>query len=74
MPNCSVGPSKCEMKFSYKINWYGLCENAWFPWQPPYMILEVGGRPANSVISRVLFKIDVKLKLRHMSFILWSDL
>ena len=34
MPNCSVGPSKCEMKFSSKEIWYGLPENAWFPWQP----------------------------------------
>ena len=40
------------------------------------MILENGGRPTNSIISRVLLtiehctKICVKLKLRHMSFVL----
>ena len=32
MPNCSVGPSECEKKFSLKMVW--ACENAWFPWQP----------------------------------------
>ena len=32
MPNCSVGASECETKFSKEI-WYGLRENAWFPWQ-----------------------------------------
>ena len=34
MPNCSVGPSECEMKFSSQEIRYGLRENAWFPWQP----------------------------------------
>ena len=34
MPNCSMGPSECETKFSSKEIWYGLRENAWFPWQP----------------------------------------
>ena len=34
MPNCSVGPSEYETKFSSKENWNGLHENAWFPWQP----------------------------------------
>ena len=34
MPNCSVGPPECEMKLSSKEIWYGLRENAWFPWQP----------------------------------------
>ena len=34
MLNCSMGPSKCEMKLSLKVIWYGLRENAWFPWQP----------------------------------------
>ena len=33
MPNCSVGPSECETKFSSEEIWYGLHENAWFPWQ-----------------------------------------
>ena len=28
--------------------WYRLCENAWFPWQHPYMVFENGGRPSNS--------------------------
>ena len=30
MPNCSVGPSECEMKFSSQKIRYGLRENAWF--------------------------------------------
>ena len=34
MPNCSVGQSECEMKFSSKEIRYGLRKNAWFPWQP----------------------------------------
>ena len=34
MPNRSVGPSECEMKFSSQEIRYGLRENAWFPWQP----------------------------------------
>ena len=42
MPNCSVGPSECETKFSFKETWYGLRENAWFTWQP-HMIFEIGG-------------------------------
>ena len=24
MPNCLVGPSECETKFSSKENWYGI--------------------------------------------------
>ena len=36
-----------------KTFWYGLCENALFPWQHPYMGFEKGGRPTNSIISRV---------------------
>ena len=34
IPNCLVGPSECETKFSSKEIWYVLWENAWFPWQP----------------------------------------
>ena len=34
MPNYSVGPSKCEIKFTSQEIRYGLRENAWFPWQP----------------------------------------
>ena len=45
-----------------KTFWYGLCENAWFPWQHPYMVFENGT------------KIGVKLTHRHMSFFLWSDM
>ena len=26
-----------------KTVWYRLCENAWFPWQHPYMVFENGG-------------------------------
>ena len=38
----------------------------------PYMILENVGMPKNSILSRVLLKIGVKLKFRHMPFLLWS--
>ena len=34
MPNCSVGQSEFEMKFSSQEIRYGLRKNAWFPWQP----------------------------------------
>ena len=32
VPNCSTGPLKCKTKLYLKIYWFGLCENAWFPW------------------------------------------
>ena len=58
MPNCSVGPSECETKFSSKEIWYGLRENAWFPWQPLILFSGLGGRPTNSIISRVLLILE----------------
>ena len=53
MPIFLVGPSECETKFSSKDIWYGLCENAWLH-DNPYIILEIGGRPTNSIVPRVL--------------------
>ena len=53
MPNCSVGPSECETKFTQNIL-------AWAMWKCmvsmaiPYLIFENGGRPTKSIISRVL--------------------
>ena len=77
MPNCSVGPSKCETKFSIKHFGMGYVKMHGFHGNP-FMILENGDTPTNSSISRVLLilehKIGVKLKLRHMSFFLWSDM
>ena len=29
-----IGSPKVQNKVVLKINWYGPCENAWFPWQP----------------------------------------
>ena len=29
-----IGTPKVQNKVVLKINWYGLCENTWFPWQP----------------------------------------
>ena len=29
-----IGTPKVQKKVVLKINWYGLCENAWFPGQP----------------------------------------
>ena len=34
VPNCSLGPPGCETKVSSKKFWFGLCEIAWFLWQP----------------------------------------
>ena len=34
MPNSLLGPPGCETKVSSKFFWFGLFENAWFPWQP----------------------------------------
>ena len=34
VPNCSLGPPGWETKVSSKIFWFGLCEIAWFLWQP----------------------------------------
>ena len=34
VPNCSLGPPECETKVSSKEFWFGLCEIAWFLWQP----------------------------------------
>ena len=58
MPNCSVGPSECEMKFSLQEIGYGLGENAWFPWRPLIRFSRLGGRPTNSIISRVLLILE----------------
>ena len=80
MPNSSVGPSECETKFSSKEIWYGLRENAWFPWQPLIRFSRWGGGVGSQIQSYLGFylsqntKIGVKLKIRHMSFFLWSDM
>ena len=58
MPNCSVGPSECEMKFSSQEIRYGLRENAWFPWQPLIWFSRLGGGPTNSIISRLLLILE----------------
>ena len=58
MPNCSVGPSECEMKFSSQEIRYGLRENAWFLWRPHICFSRLGGRPTNSIISRVLLILE----------------
>ena len=34
VPNCSLGPPGWETKVSSKKVWFGLCEIAWFLWQP----------------------------------------
>ena len=60
MPNCSVGPSEWEIKFSLQEIWYGLRKNAWFPWQPLIWFSRLGGRPTNSIISRVLLILEHK--------------
>ena len=36
-------------------NWYGLCENAWFPWQPIADLRRgAGGMPTKVLISQLL--------------------
>ena len=42
MPNCSLEPPEYEKKVS-KINSFGLCENAWLPWQPILRFLRMWG-------------------------------
>ena len=77
MQTCLVGPSECETKFTLNIR-YGLCENAWFSWQPLYGFREWGvGLQIQSYLGFYLSqstKIGVKLKLRHISFFLWSGM
>ena len=58
IPNCPVGPSGCETKFSSKEIWYGLRENTWFPWQPLIWFTRLGGRPTNSSISKVILILE----------------
>ena len=79
MPNCSVGPSECETKYSSKEIWYGLSEKMHgFHGNLLYDSRDWGvGLQIQSYLGFYLSystKIGVKLKLRHMSFSLWSHL
>ena len=39
---------------SPKKHWYGLCENAWFPWQPLIRFSIMGVKSKNSIVTRIL--------------------
>ena len=78
MPNRSVGPSKCETKFTLKHFGMGYVKMHGFHGNPLYDFREWGvGLQIQSYLGFYLSqstKIAVKLKLRHMFFFLWSDL
>ena len=65
-------------KVVLKINWFGLCENAWFPWQPVMLFSRKGvDLQTQSYLSFYLSKTTergTKLKHRHKPFIPWSDI
>ena len=65
-------------KVVQKINWFGLCENAWFPWQPVMLFSRKGVDLQNqSYLSFFLSyttKRGIKLKPRHRPFFPWSDI
>ena len=58
MPNCPVGPSECETKFSLKHFGMGYVKMHNFHGNPIYMILENWGRPTNSIIFTVLLILE----------------
>ena len=44
MPNCSLGPPdslNMKQEMFSKINSFGLCQNAWLPWQPILRFLQM---------------------------------
>ena len=67
-----------QNKVVIKINRFGLCKNAWFPWQPVMLFSRKGVDLQNqSYLSFYLSytsKGGTKLKPRHRPFILWSDI
>ena len=52
--NCSLGPPGCETKVSSKKFWFGLCDIAWFLWQPAANLRRGGGVPTKLLISQLL--------------------
>ena len=58
MPNCSVGPSECEMKFPHKKLGMGYVKMHGFHGNRLYDSRDLGGRPTNSIISRVLLILE----------------
>ena len=60
VPNCSLGPPGCKTKVSLKQNRFGLCENAWFPWQH-ITDLRIGVCLKSTHISAVTYPILLNL-------------
>ena len=46
------------MKVSSKKDWFGLCEIAWFLWQPIANLRRGGGLPTKLLISQLLLILD----------------
>ena len=65
-------------KVVLKINWFGLCENEWFPRQPVMLFSRMGVYLQNqsypSFYLSMTTKRGTKLKPRHKPFIPWSDI
>ena len=78
MLNCKVGPSKCKTKFTLKHFGIGFVKMHGFHGNPLYVFREWGvGLQIQSYLGFYLYwsiKIGFKLKLRHVSFFLWSEL
>ena len=81
MPNCSVGLSECETKFISKHFDMGYVKMHGFHGNPLNDFRDLGwGRGVGLQIQSYLgfylshsFISGVKLKLRHVSFFLWSE-
>ena len=58
MPNCSVGPSKWETKFTLKHFGMGYAKVHSFHGNTLIWFSRMGGRPTNSIISRVLLILE----------------
>ena len=65
-------------KVVLKINWFDLCEYAWFPWQPVMRFSRMGVTyKVNNILDATYQKqqnLVPKLKPRHRPVILWSDI